>query len=646
MFASRPSGAASLGLALVYVVLGGSPVFAVCGGSPEDAVVMRPTGDTRIMQSHPDANDGAAGLVWVRRSAPVRGLVGFDFSCQQAAVGALDCAKLEVSLEEAIPKGGTTLAAHRMNVDWVEGNQVFNPFKFQGENLGSFPGTGPGSNWVCRVLPELASHNSSDCDPADLWNGGDTCGGGACYEPATAYAFFDTQTQAELEWDLTSDVSAATGEVSWLIKVDDESQTSGHAKFYTREGAAHMADTARSAALFDLGPRLLLWSVAAVAPAVTVVSPTGTASENPVRIRVAQSGASIGGPARWENRTTGEWGWLSLDVGNEWVGEIPVVDGTNDIEFTSFDGCGTEGKTSVLLDFSVPPLCGNGVLDPGEACDDGNNAGGDCCAGPCTLEPDGSACEDGNPCTLGDACAAGSCGSGSPDPAACGDSVLCYSVKGTKGAPKFQRIEGLAISDAYGASAVDLRKVHALCAAGEIDGEPTVASDVHQIGYSLRPGAGSLPLPGPSEIELTDRFGSITVKTDKAGRLLTPAGLTLGGPATPPDSTIANRYVCYRASALDAQNPAPPVQAQVSNLFEDRTYWLRKLVRLCVPADGAGGAIENADAYLTCYKIALAPGQAKHEKIKSLIQSADALTSHELDTKRPTELCVPARVSD
>ncbi len=45
--------------------------------------------------------------------------------------------------------------------------------------------------------------------------------------------------------------------------------------------------------------------------------------------------------------------------------------------------------------------CGNGQLDPGEACDDGNDAGGDCCTATCELEAAGTACaDDGNPCTL------------------------------------------------------------------------------------------------------------------------------------------------------------------------------------------------------------------------------------------------------
>jgi len=69
-------------------------------------------------------------------------------------------------------------------------------------------------------------------------------------------------------------------------------------------------------------------------------------------------------------------------------------------------------------------VCGNGVLEAGEACDDGNTNPGDCCDGSCEFESGGSSCNDGNFCTLTDSCdGAGTCvGSGTPS---CDDSNSC-----------------------------------------------------------------------------------------------------------------------------------------------------------------------------------------------------------------------------
>ena len=66
-----------------------------------------------------------------------------------------------------------------------------------------------------------------------------------------------------------------------------------------------------------------------------------------------------------------------------------------------------ELQATATKTWKVP--CGNGVVDAGEACDDGNAAGGDCCAANCTLEADGSACDDADASTSGDVCTAGAC---------------------------------------------------------------------------------------------------------------------------------------------------------------------------------------------------------------------------------------------
>jgi len=47
----------------------------------------------------------------------------------------------------------------------------------------------------------------------------------------------------------------------------------------------------------------------------------------------------------------------------------------------------------------VSTLCGNSVLDSGEACDDGNLHAGDCCSPFCTLDAAGAPCTDSDPCT-------------------------------------------------------------------------------------------------------------------------------------------------------------------------------------------------------------------------------------------------------
>jgi cysteine-rich repeat protein len=69
----------------------------------------------------------------------------------------------------------------------------------------------------------------------------------------------------------------------------------------------------------------------------------------------------------------------------------------------------TVGTTTTTLPTGA--VCGNGVPETGETCDDGNTAGGDCCSAVCQLDPDDTPCTaDDDECT-DDVCATGTgCG--------------------------------------------------------------------------------------------------------------------------------------------------------------------------------------------------------------------------------------------
>jgi cysteine-rich repeat protein len=96
-----------------------------------------------------------------------------------------------------------------------------------------------------------------------------------------------------------------------------------------------------------------------------------------------------------------------------------------------------DGHTNGIVIFDV--RCGDGVVAPGEDCDDGNNASGDGCWTGCIVEQcyvcagspsvctpdDGTSCDDRNECTTGDTCAGGACGGTPDDGIACNDREVC-----------------------------------------------------------------------------------------------------------------------------------------------------------------------------------------------------------------------------
>ena len=80
------------------------------------------------------------------------------------------------------------------------------------------------------------------------------------------------------------------------------------------------------------------------------------------------------------------------------------------------------------------PICGNNIIENGEACDDGNMINGDGCSNACQTEGGGGCqtamdCNDGNPCTM-DACNNGNCQySISPNGTPCDDGNYCNGAE-------------------------------------------------------------------------------------------------------------------------------------------------------------------------------------------------------------------------
>jgi len=79
---------------------------------------------------------------------------------------------------------------------------------------------------------------------------------------------------------------------------------------------------------------------------------------------------------------------------------------------------------ALFLDGIPGAFCGDGILDLGEECDDGNKASGDCCSPTCQLDAEGTSCANDDVCDGAEACdGAGTCLSGPP--LNCDDGDLC-----------------------------------------------------------------------------------------------------------------------------------------------------------------------------------------------------------------------------
>lgn len=102
---------------------------------------------------------------------------------------------------------------------------------------------------------------------------------------------------------------------------------------------------------------------------------------------------------------------------NRCVPGAPAADGTD---------CG--GGSRCVASACRAPACGDGFVDAGEDCDDGNGTAGDGCEADCTLSCARDAdCSDGDACSGTERCVAGACASGTPRPdgASCAGGGVC-----------------------------------------------------------------------------------------------------------------------------------------------------------------------------------------------------------------------------
>src|SRR5438128_4243553 len=103
------------------------------------------------------------------------------------------------------------------------------------------------------------------------------------------------------------------------------------------------------------------------------------------------------------------------------------------VQGPGFPAGGVQTNQFTVLIGKIAHICGNGVVDLGEQCDDGNLMAGDCCSPTCQFEPAGQACAN-NPCISGSTCdGAAACVGGTPNTLPCNDGNACTTADACAG---------------------------------------------------------------------------------------------------------------------------------------------------------------------------------------------------------------------
>ena len=246
--------------------------------------------------------------------------------------------------------------------------------------------------------------------------------------------------------------------------------------------------------------------------------------------------------------------------------------------------------------------CGNGILDPGEQCDDGNTVNGDGCSATCTFEPNFL------------------------------DHYMCYRTKLTS---PFAQIP-LTLADQFESSPATVKRPLALCPPLDKNGEGINDPTTHMEAYQIKQ---TVVQHVPRIVSTLDQFGSLILKTRKAQLLTVPTNKGLGTVPPPPPAGIADHYKCYPVKIVPPSPPFTPVTVTGVDQFENRVYTLDRLRFLCNPVDKNGEGIKTPSGHLLCYRVKTA---VDHTKVIGLINTANQFGVETMDTRREEMLCVPA----
>jgi hypothetical protein len=196
------------------------------------------TKDAFLREGHEDTNEGACERLRIQSSGDNRAVVAFNLA--GIPTSGLVSATLVLDIAENSNNWGPSgrpVDAHRLLVDWTEGNGRNTIFVGGGPTI---RGTGPGVTWHCATDDDIS--NQKPDSPA-LWNGG-------TFAAATAPAVLHQNGfTGAVSWEVTADILAGAS-FGWVIKKQAEGQN-GQVRYYSREGAALAGNP-------GLAPRLIL----------------------------------------------------------------------------------------------------------------------------------------------------------------------------------------------------------------------------------------------------------------------------------------------------------------------------------------------------------------------------------------------------
>ena len=246
--------------------------------------------------------------------------------------------------------------------------------------------------------------------------------------------------------------------------------------------------------------------------------------------------------------------------------------------------------------------CGNGIVDEGEQCDDGNVTNLDGCAADCRRETH----------------------------------FQCYSGHVFSAKPSVPQVTFL---DRYGALTAAVRWPPRLCTPTSRDGGDAAAPAQadHLQMYPIRFRDALRLVPSTTVLQIVDPFGALSVKVGRPTHLLVPTAMQVGPTPSAPTAPAVDHFTCYTVRRQSPRFFAPRT-VMLEDEFGPASVSVTKPTKLCVPA-GKNGAQTSAWTHvslLICYGVQGARLRVGQVSTNSTVGPVT------LSPEARRELCLPA----
>jgi cysteine-rich repeat protein/parallel beta-helix repeat protein len=237
---------------------------------------------------------------------------------------------------------------------------------------------------------------------------------------------------------------------------------------------------------------------------------------------------------------------------------------------TCMNACIT-GTCTPATPVTAGACCGNGILDPGEGCDDGNQANGDQCASTCRLEL---------------------------------DHFECYRSRVLEPQAPIPPVQ---LVDQFGTLTEKVGKPTTICNPasknGEDPGAPAHAD--HLEGYSITRRFIQQGFQPIRNQKVVNQFGTIFVDVIRPLRLLVPTAQQLVSSPPPLAAPNVDHFTCYTVRRTPGTAALTTHSVTLDDEFGSATVDVGRPTKLCAPTDknGEDPGAENHLAHLLCYRI-------------------------------------------